>query len=690
MCTECDGYRKRQQETISIPIGQTGMTEQQETSRSSVISLSSIVRLLVQSYVACGGFYMEAIFAVEEKDERWIEESFDGNTSSPSSQNQIADPVVYKLVRVEGDGRLVPATDDEVMEVEDLLEDEKADLPLAVDTGQAEVPLRNGGITSVGSTLEGSEGFGQSEKKEINAEKLNARLEYIGVMLRKVKEEERLRLSCESADCSSDYMNLDGKCSDQHEKLSISDEKLQPENTLPEPLPLPPTRLSCSDANDSGSVETCSKPKDGSMDNGSSAISNGLKHEFSGLKGDICLDNLTTKELHETFKATFGRETSVKDKMWLKRRIAMGLTNSCDISTTTFIIRDKTLVRNVEESGRDADGSVNMGQNVVKDNSEESPSNPTTQMEDWKLVSDKRLRKPKVEYDCKLEDNQTEQRALKRVRKPTRRYIEEISEVEFQECTGRTTFVTREDSLGGSGVQVPYVSRVRRGRPRKNFMALMKFHPSGMGVAAKLVKKALGVRVSRPDIDNANRIWRSGSNPKQIQQPFVVEIENERRPLVTSTVEQQRDVEQVNLDSCGDNSDDKIAIAPTTRCGTRRKHHRAWTLCEVTKLVEGVSRYGAGRWSEIKRLAFASQTYRTSVDLKDKWRNLLRASFAESPGDKRMRSSRKHASVPIPTPILLRVRQLAEMHAQAVPGLTSSNLASRAVRNLHEASSGYL
>lgn len=50
--------------------------------------------------------------------------------------------------------------------------------------------------------------------------------------------------------------------------------------------------------------------------------------------------------------------------------------------------------------------------------------------------------------------------------------------------------------------------------------------------------------------------------------------------------------------------------------GARRKHHRAWTLCEVLKLVEGVARYGAGRWSEIRRVAFASYPYRTSVDLK--------------------------------------------------------------------------
>ncbi|WOL00654.1 hypothetical protein Cni_G09367 [Canna indica] len=47
------------------------------------------------------------------------------------------------------------------------------------------------------------------------------------------------------------------------------------------------------------------------------------------------------------------------------------------------------------------------------------------------------------------------------------------------------------------------------------------------------------------------------------------------------------------------------------------------------KLIEGVSRYGVSKWTEIKRLFFPTSAFRTSVDLKDKWRNLLRATAAE-------------------------------------------------------------
>lgn len=70
------------------------------------------------------------------------------------------------------------------------------------------------------------------------------------------------------------------------------------------------------------------------------------------------------------------------------------------------------------------------------------------------------------------------------------------------------------------------------------------------------------------------------------------------------------------MDSSGDNSYDNAATVRNANGGMRRKHHRPWTLSEVVKLVEGVARYGAGRWSEIKRVSFASYSYRTSVDLK--------------------------------------------------------------------------
>ena len=55
----------------------------------------------------------------------------------------------------------------------------------------------------------------------------------------------------------------------------------------------------------------------------------------------------------------------------------------------------------------------------------------------------------------------------------------------------------------------------------------------------------------------------------------------------------------------------------------------AWSLPrrsleEAKALVEGVARCGVGKWEKIKQLAYACLQQRSAVDLKDKWRNLLR------------------------------------------------------------------
>lgn len=63
-------------------------------------------------------------------------------------------------------------------------------------------------------------------------------------------------------------------------------------------------------------------------------------------------------------------------------------------------------------------------------------------------------------------------------------------------------------------------------------------------------------------------------------------------------------------------NNEQVATVPTANGGTRRKHHRPWTLREVMTLVEGVARCGGGKWADIKKLAFSTVGYRTAVDLK--------------------------------------------------------------------------
>ncbi|XP_048443225.1 uncharacterized protein LOC103961527 isoform X1 [Pyrus x bretschneideri] len=708
---------------------------------------------------------METVVGVEGNDEGMCEESgVEKSSSSLSSPKQIADPVVYKLVRVEGDGRLVPATDDDVMEVEDFLVDETVELPVITEAG-------NGRCISNEESSSGKPQKESSEEQYISRcltfrehradVKLSARLEYIEEMLQKVKQKERLRLACGSPDHSSAFMNVDIQCSDQHDKLPATDDRLQSEIPLQDIVPSSSLSPDGSHINESGRIGECSKqPLDGPIESGSSAsvICTGPKPDVNTLKGEICLDNLSIRELHELFRATFGRETTVKDKLWLKRRITMALTNSCDVSTTTFTIVDNKLVnKGKDDSIQNADGMhklVNKGKDDSIQNAdgmltegsdgeaknlgyETSPTSHSSKMENHVTVSGKRFVNISAELDCGSEDLHTDQRAAKRIRKPTKRYIEELSEVESKDCSPKVTspvksagqrqtspkscrplgnvplneraiairldplgsvtnvppnertFVTRLDSLGGSGVQVPYVSRVRRSRPRKNIMALMKFDMSGMGVTAKLVKEAFSVRSSVSESEHVDKVLKVRSASERMKPRCTAEPEKDKRRSVMGTIEPRKNLGIKQTDSSEDNSDDGTAQIPTAKGGMRRKHHRAWTLVEVIKLVEGVSKCGTGRWSEIKRLSFASYSYRTSVDLKDKWRNLLKASVAQTPPDDGI-NSRKHASVPIPASILLKVRQLAEMQVQVPPNLGPSKLATVSSRSVHQMRPGFL
>ncbi|KAF2289915.1 hypothetical protein GH714_039163 [Hevea brasiliensis] len=81
--------------------------------------------------------------------------------------------------------------------------------------------------------------------------------------------------------------------------------------------------------------------------------------------------------------------------------------------------------------------------------------------------------------------------------------------------------------------------------------------------------------------------------------------------------------------NASESEDDRAKRRKSKKSADRRKHQRMWTLSEVMKLIDGIAQYGTGRWTDIKKLLFSSYAYRTPVDLRDKWRNLLRASSVQ-------------------------------------------------------------
>ncbi|KAL3628511.1 hypothetical protein CASFOL_027557 [Castilleja foliolosa] len=112
---------------------------------------------------------------------------------------------------------------------------------------------------------------------------------------------------------------------------------------------------------------------------------------------------------------------------------------------------------------------------------------------------------------------------------------------------------------------------------------------------------------------------------------------------------------------CQKKRDDDLSEESSEEISGRRKHHRLWTIAEVKKLIDGVSEYGVGRWSRIKKLSFSASAHRTSVDLKDKWRNLLKASRMQL-GGQQGEKKRNLAWRPLPKSILRRVSELANTH----------------------------
>ncbi|CAN4086994.1 unnamed protein product [Withania somnifera] len=603
-----------------------------------------------------------------EASEAKIEDSVPPVTNSIGAlEKEIADPIVYQLVRVDRDGRLVPATQDEIMVVEDLLEDDKCEPKLVPDTRQISESCKTGGYLMEGNSVQVSE-----EKSNV------------------------------LVDTVPDLGKMDAS-----EKVAFHG--LTPFSEL-------------SDSDQCVRTDVCSHSQDApNEDTPSTSTGSSWKPDFSKLEGKICLDNLTVKELQETFKATFGRETSVKDKQWLKRRITMGLTNSCDFSCTTFIIRDNVVAKKGEEqvchqlkssiSADSEDGVVN--------SDSRGPLGDHDRIHDDADLSGADVSGSAFGTCNDTKDLYTEQTTAKRARKPTKRYIEELSGIESRESSEKLAspdkisryrfacpethmrptktvrsnarpLVTRQYSLGGSGIQIPFVSRIRRSRPRENFMPLLKPQPCGMDMETKQVRSAFDVCGTQEDDKRNNDLIKTSSSPGWTQQPLIATCEKDEHYGGMKIVELENDIE---LNDCSEyNSDDNVVTVPTQKGGIRRKHHRPWTINEVVKLVEGVARYGAGRWSEIKRLAFASCPYRTSVDLKDKWRNLLKASFVQLPAEKGILNSRKQATVPIPAPILSRVRELADMQGQMPPVLSTGKSSGHnsSDRSVHEARFGFL
>ncbi|KAK9290317.1 hypothetical protein L1049_008484 [Liquidambar formosana] len=328
-------------------------------------------------------------------------------------------------------------------------------------------------------------------------------------------------------------------------------------------------------------------------------------------------DKKTTCEFHGALRSKCGCQARVKGKMQLNGPTSLEVPNLDKLENASNLVASGMFSNDNEKDIISNHGLTPGRTSFTSTNVQYNEASPVRQG-----VKRKRFGRRDVLTKSSVEASKVGTLTQKRLRKPTKRYIEEVSDLSSKCIKGkrkssttpskdkllgvrsrnehhqmgfrRLKSVPREEPFGGASIQAPFGLRVRGG--------VSKNHAS----------------LSRLDSDEE-------SSPEESEDDSETTIRSEK-----------------GVD--------------------RRKHQRLWTLSEVIKLVDGVSHYGVGRWTDIKRLLFSSSAYRTPVDLRDKWRNLLRASCTQLQSDGEDEQKRKHASRPLPIAVLHRVSELSSIY----------------------------
>lgn len=107
--------------------------------------------------------------------------------------------------------------------------------------------------------------------------------------------------------------------------------------------------------------------------------------------------------------------------------------------------------------------------------------------------------------------------------------------------------------------------------------------------------------------------------------------------------------------------DEEFWDAELCSSNRRCKHHNPWTLEETLTLIRGVEDCGGGKWADIKKRKYKSIENRSAVDLKDKWRNLMRVAVLPATALRTKCAKRRE----LPLDLLVKVRTLNAMHSKA-------------------------
>lgn len=273
---------------------------------------------------------------------------------------------------------------------------------------------------------------------------------------------------------------------------------------------------------------------------------------------------------------------------------------------------------------------------------------------------------PESEPSCQ-HNNACALLSQRRSRKPTLRYINELSEPN-PKCSKKTRKVstspsaTKSPGVGSNAIK----SRTPVLCSDESFMEAIQVPFDSQVQVPVECEKQVPVRCqkqvpvdSRVKVPVDSRVKIPVDSQKQVQGDSPVREECRKQHALIEY--QVRDTElETSRDKLKHDFNTPV-ISKKVKCSRK---HKVWTIVEVRNLIDGVSQYGVGKWTDIKRLLFSSSAHRTPVDLKDKWRNLIKASCAEEQRKKEMqdKKGRNQPWRPLPKSILRRVRELAMMY----------------------------
>jgi hypothetical protein len=107
--------------------------------------------------------------------------------------------------------------------------------------------------------------------------------------------------------------------------------------------------------------------------------------------------------------------------------------------------------------------------------------------------------------------------------------------------------------------------------------------------------------------------------------------EEDHSPSYRTSHKKKRNYSNMSSPEDGEGGKRKYSKKGSSSAERRSKHHNPWSQQEAEALVEGVAVCGGGKWADIKKLGYPAISNRSAVDLKDKWRNLLRIALLPNP-----------------------------------------------------------